>query len=307
MKYGWSFICWIGLLFCCSDPKIEQPEEAALNLQMATEGINRFEDYIHSLNIYAFRKKADNSYVYYRTLAELDAAGVAGLTDASTQGDAKLFDAELAVGTYEIYFVGNAAGRLSGDLVEDVTTPRELTIQGNPGGQDSVYFLGKLLTTIVSDQRPLDQIILNRVASKLVLVVYGVPVEIDSVSLSLGNLASQFNIAGNFGGEAKTVTKTFPVRKVETAQKDTIIGEVVTLPSLTDGSPLQLTFYAGNGQKKVKIMPIQNLLPNKYLRVAAIINDNSDGLLNFEVNLKLFLFDYWLEQTLPDFILNNIK
>lgn len=303
MKYYSVFLCWIVLLLCCSDPKLEQPEEAGLSLQMATEGISRFEDYIHSLDVYAFRKKGDNSYVYHRTLAQLDAAGVAGLKDASTQGDAKLFDAELAVGTYEIYFVGNAAGRLSGSLVEEVTTPGELTIQGNAGGQDSVYFLGKLSTTIVSDQRPLDRIILSRVASKLVLVVYGVPEQIDSVSLSLGNLATQFSIDGTFSGEAKSVNKTFLVRKAETIQKDTIVGEVVTLPSLAGGSPLQLTFYARNGQQKVKTMPVQALQPNKYIRVAAIINDNPGGLLSFEVNLKLFLFDYWLAENLPDFVL----
>lgn len=303
MKYYSVFICWIVLLFCCSDPKLEQPGEVGLNLQMATEGISRFEDYIHSLDVYAFRKKADNSYVYYRTLAQLDAAGVAGLQDASTQGDAKLFDADLAVGTYEVYFVGNAAGHLAGSLVEDVTTPGELMIQGNAGGQDSVYFLGKLSTIITSDQRPLDQITLSRVASKLVLVVYGVPEQIDSVSLSLSNLASQFSIDGTFSGEAKSVYKNFLVRKAENIQKDTIVGEVITLPSLAGGSPLQLTFYARNGQQKVKTMPLQILQPNKYIRVAAIINDNPGGLLSFEVNLKLFLFDYWLEESLPDFVL----
>lgn len=296
-------------LFCiiigCSDKKIEQPENTGVNLQMATEGAERFEDYIHSLHISAFLKQADDSYVYYRTIANLEQEEIAALKDGSPQGNSKFFAMTLPVGMYEIYMVGNAPANLSAGWIVGKTTPAECKITGNSRGQDSVYFLGSLQVKIVSTPLTPLKVTLNRAVSKLVLVLYEVPVQIDSVRVALGNLATDLSIDGMVSGAGKEIIQNYSVRKITSASKDTIVGEIITLPSLIGGSPLQLTFYAGNGQEKIKEMPVQTLLPNKYLRIVGIVNDTPGGLLSFEVNVKLYLSDYFYEKTLPDFVINK--
>ena len=70
------------LLAACTTPKIEPPEQTNLNVRMAVEGADKFEHYIQSLTIYAFRRTADQTYVYDSTLAVLDSAGIAVLKRA---------------------------------------------------------------------------------------------------------------------------------------------------------------------------------------------------------------------------------
>ena len=301
----WMIAVWLITGIACSDPPLKQPADTNLNLRLATTGASRFEDYIHTLNIYAFRKTVSGDFVYAETLAELDAEEIAGLQDDSDKGDAKLFNMNLEVGTYQIFMIGNAAGRLAANWTEGITTPAEVVIRGNPEGQDSIFFLGQVDTVINSSYRPPVPVILNRVVSKLVFVLYGVPVQIDSVSLNLGNLASEVSINGIFAGTGKMLAKSYPVRKNTAEVKDTIVGEVLTLPSLAGGSPCQLIFYSRNGQKRIKEMPVQTLLPDKYLRMVGIMNDNPGGLLDFEVKLKSYLVDYWYDKTLPDFVVNR--
>lgn len=306
MKMNYVFI--IGLLLFgigCSNGKIKQPETTGMDLKLAIEGPVRFEDYIHSLNIYAFRKLADNSYVYDRTMAELNGTEIADLQDASANGNSKIFRMNIPVGTYEIYMVGNIPGSLSAAWTEGVTTPSEAKTPTNLPPQDSVFFLGSTTVVVVTDQQPPVAVTLKRAVSKLVLVLYGVPVQIDSVSMSLGNLASAISLDGSLSGEPRQINRSFVVRKTPATVKDTIVGEIITLPSLAGGSPLQLTFYAGNGQEKVKDMPLQVLLPDKYLRVVGVISDNPGGLLSFEVNMNFVLVDNFLDKTLPDFVLNQ--
>ena len=67
-----SIICLLFLLAACTTKKIEPPERTNLNVLMVTEGADKFEHYIHSLTIYAFRRTADRTYVYDSTLAVLD-------------------------------------------------------------------------------------------------------------------------------------------------------------------------------------------------------------------------------------------
>ena len=71
MRYVWllfGWMVWTG----CSQKNIEMPEEGRFSLQLATAEASRFEDYIHSLNVYAFRKTAEETFVYAATLAELE-------------------------------------------------------------------------------------------------------------------------------------------------------------------------------------------------------------------------------------------
>ena len=304
MRY-WACFLGLALVAGCTQKKIETPESASFSLQMATEGASRFEDYIHSLNIYAFRKTAGGTFVYARTLAELDAGEIAALNDASVKGDSKFFQTDLAIGTYELYAVGNANGHLKGELIEDVTTPAELMITGEATGPDSVYFYGYASARVVTEYSSPLKIELKRAVSKVVLVLYEVPVQIRKVRMTLGNIAQEVSINGRLSPESKTVSQDFEVKGHAGGQKDTIVGEMVTLPSLSNGATMQLTFYTENGREKTKEMPVLNLLPDKYIRVTGKINDNPGALLSFEVKYRLFLFDYWLDRVLPDFVLER--
>ena len=98
----WMIAVWLITGIACSDPPLKQPADTNLNLRLATTGASRFEDYIHTLNIYAFRKTVSGDFVYAETLAELDAEEIAGLQDDSDKGDAKLFNMNLEVGEGEI-------------------------------------------------------------------------------------------------------------------------------------------------------------------------------------------------------------
>lgn len=302
----WGFVIgFLVLLMGCSTGKMDLPEEGNVRLQMATHEVGPFENYIHSLGIYAFRKSADHSYVYSRTLAELEEGEIAGLQDGSVKGDSKLFKLNLPVGTYELYMIGNAGKRFSEGWVEDRTVPSECKLTANPHGQDSVFFLGKTTVVVVTDQRPPIEVTLERAVSKLVWVLYGVPLEIDSVQVSLGNLATEIDINGIPSGKGKVISEISRVNRSVASVTDTLVGEIVTFPSLGEGAPLQLTFYAENGQEKIKEMPLQTLLPNKYIRVVGEIDDGPGGLLQFEIKVRLLIFDYFLERPLPDFTLNK--
>lgn len=300
-----GYLCCLIALMGCSEKKITPPDRVALSLRMATEGASRFEDYIHSLSIYAFRKTASGIYVYAETLAELDADGVAGLKNASEKEDSKYFEAILAVGTYKLFMVGNADGQMAGELVEGVTTPAEVLLKGNADGRDSIFFLGNTDITVVGGFRPPVEITLNRAVSKLILVLYKVPVQIDSVRVELDNIAKGISIDTVTTEEGHTVGRSFPVRQTGGVDSDTIAGELITLPSVGVGSSFRIFFYARNGQVKMKEMPVQVLLPDKYIRITAIIDDSPGALLSFEVKMEVLLFDYWYERKLPDFTLNK--
>lgn len=91
------------LLAACTTPKIEPPEQTNLNVRMAVEGADKFEHYIQSLTIYAFRRTADQTYVYDSTLAVLDSAGIAVLEGGGGTGYDKVFKMNVAVGDYRLF------------------------------------------------------------------------------------------------------------------------------------------------------------------------------------------------------------
>lgn len=304
MRYVWllfGWMVWTG----CSQKNIEMPEEGRFSLQLATAEASRFEDYIHSLNVYAFRKTAEETFVYAATLAELEAADIAALADGSERGNSKILPIDLAVGTYAVYAVGNAAGFLRGSLTEDLTRPEDLFIYGPENGEDSIYFLGHTVAQMVTEFMSPVSIELNRAVSKLVLVLYGVPGQVKTVDMTLGNLAQGINLAGGLTPESKTITRSYPVKPLNGAEKDTLSGAVVTLPSLGKGATMRLSFYAEDGEEVSKEMPLQTLLPDKYVRVSGHIDDKPGALLSFEVKFRLIMYDYWLDRDLPNFVLES--
>lgn len=300
LYYGISIL----LLFVgCSQKKIEPKERKGLQLQFATEGAGRFEDYIHDLSVYAFRRTAEGEYVYDRTIAELDAEAIAALEDGSAQGDAKLYRTSLRVGTYELYVVGNAAGKIRSRWEERMTQPGEVLIGGAVNGQDSIYFLGHTRTSVVTEYASPVKITLNRLVGKLVLALYGVPVQMDTVEISLGNIAEGIYFDGRLTDGKRTFRQSLAVHNHEQHPKDTLVAEFVVLPSVENGSPFQLTFHAVDGQERVKTMPPQLLLPDKFIRVSGEINDQPGGLLDLDIRMNILLVDYWLDKALPDFTL----
>lgn len=298
--------CGISILLlfvACSQKKISPPEGEALQLQLATEGAGRFEDYIQDLSIYAFRQTAEGGFVYDKTVAELDAQAIAGLEDGADQGTAKYFKTNLRVGTYELYVVGNAAGQIAGPWIEGVTTPADVLIRGSGTGQDSIFFLGQIRTQVLSEYDSPVKITLNRMVSKLVLLLYGIPVQIDTVQIRLGNIAEGVYFDGQLTSGMRTLQQSLAVRHHGQSTRDTLVAEFIVLPSVQGESPLQLSFHAVNGQERVKTMPSQALLPDKFIRVTGEINDRPGGLLDLDIKMNILLVDYWLDRALPDFTL----
>lgn len=306
MKYIGCIAC-ILFIVTCSNKKIDPPESREGNFRMTVEGADRFENYIHDLSVYAFRKTAAGKYVYDKTIAELNETEIRNLQDASAKGNAKYYPFTIGVGTYDFYFIGNAAGRMNTEWEEGVTSPEDICIAGNTAGTDNVYFLGHTIETVVTEYRPAVAVTLNRLMSKLVFVLYGVPVQIDSVVVSLGNLASAVCWDGKLKGPGREITQGYTMARNNGQQKDTLVGEFLTLPSLEGGASFRILFRTVNGQEKQKEMPAQVLLPDRYARVTGIIENSPEGLLNFEVKFRFILFDYWLDYPLPDFILKPQK
>lgn len=159
------------LLAACTTPKIEPPEQTNLNVRMAVEGADKFEHYIQSLTIYAFRRTADQTYVYDSTLAVLDSAGIAVLEGGGGTGYDKVFKMNVAVGDYRLFFVGNANGRIEGKLIPGVTLPQEIVIPGRDDGNEDIYFLGNVYVRIVTEFMEPVSITLSRAVGKLILVL----------------------------------------------------------------------------------------------------------------------------------------
>lgn len=294
-------------LLSCSSNTIEAPEEHRVNLSIFTEGVGNFSDYIHSLAIYAFRLTANGEYVYNRTLADLTAREIDELEDVSDRGNAKYYKGKLEVGTYELYFVGNAAGNISGDFREGITRPEDILIRGSNNGQDSIYFLGKLPLRVVTDYATPYSVTLGRMVSKVILVLDGLPSQIASVRLTLGNVASSYNLLGTLSLPGTTVEKTFINTNTDVGKRDTVVYELLTLPTAGTRTPFTLTFTSRSGIEKVKELPLLVLLPDKYFRLSGTIDSSPGALLSFNMTVTLFIFDKWGEDVLPDFTVKNSR
>lgn len=300
-------ICLLVLLGACTTKKITPPEGAAFSLQMSTEGADKFENYIHSLTVYAFRLLADGSYVYNRTIAVLDSADIVALRDGSAKGDSKLLDMQLPVGKYKLFFIGNANGKISGSPEVGVTLPQELTVSAQTTGEENVYFLGSIDAVLIGVFIPPLHVILTRTVSKLILILYEVPSEIKSVRLSLGNISSSIGIDGSLSGQAVNVQQTFGLDSIGVFEKDTVVCQILTMPSISGSSPFNLTFQTYHGQEKTKEMQPLAFLPNKYIRLTAIIKDDPGAFLSFDVVVYYLIFDFLQDIQLPDFPLNPYR
>lgn len=297
----------VVLMWSCSSDTVEVSREHGVEVNMFTEGAGNFGDYIHSLAIYAFRLSAGGEYVYDRTLTDLSGDEIDALENVSGRGDAKYYREELAVGTYELYFVGNAAGKVSGDFREGISRPEDISISGDGNGADSVYFVGKLPLRVVADYTTPYRVTLGRIVSKVILVLRGVPSQIASVRLTLDSVASSYNLAGGVSTKGVTVEKTFINTNTDVDRRDTMVYELLTLPTAGTRSPFSLTFTSKSGIGKVKEMPSLFLSPDKYVRLSGTIDRDPGALLSFDLTVSLFIFDKWGEDVLPDFTVKNSR
>lgn len=295
-----SIICLLFLLAACTTKKIEPPEQTNLNVQMAAEGADRFEHYIHSLTIYAFRRIADQTYVYDLTLAVLDSAGIAALEEGGGTGNKKVFKMNVPVGNYRLFFVGNADGRIEGELIPGVTLPQEIVIPGRDDGDENIYFLGNVNARIVSEFMEPISVTLSRAVGKLIFVLRQVPAQLDSIRMQIGGIASEIAIDGTLSETPTTIRKTWKLDSINAELKDTIVLQALTMPTITTSSPFQLTFITQAGQEKTKDMPPLIFQPDKYIRLTATINDDPGALLSFNLTVTYFIFDYWENKYLPD-------
>lgn len=304
----WKWICSIGIFWlwsaCSSDKTIEIPESVKAELQMATVGSSNFEDYIHHLTVLAFRRTAAGTYVYRNTLAELGSAEITGLPDASSRGDAKLMPVTLPAGTYQLYFIGNGAGKWTAALKEGVTEPQDIFLARLGEGQDSIWFLGHLNVKLSASYISPLKVTLNRAVSKLVVLLDGVPAETENIGIRIENIAEQVDLNGTPGGQPQVIEKNYAV---SLAKRDSVIYELLLLPTLGSRSPWQLSFQMKNGQRKVKDMPYLQLFPDKYVRITGKIADTPGGLLDLQFKLSLSIFDYFEEKSLPDFSLTPVE
>lgn len=300
-------IALLFLLAGCTTKEITLPEAVPVRLMMATVGVANFEDYIHSLTVYAFRKESGGNYFYHSTLADLDSRGIEELTGLSDRGDTKLLKTELPVGTYEIYLVGNGRGQISGGLQAGITLPHNIRLNGNSGGLDEAYFLGKTTIRVVTSTITPVPVTLDRAVSKLLLVLYDLPAQVDSVRLSLTDIAGSVGIDGSLPEQGQTAGKAFAHLAPPLAAKDSVVYELLTLPAVGGSSPFYLTFHTPSGQEKTKEMAPLSLLPDKFVQITAKINDAPGALLSFDVAVNTLIVDSWFPDSLPDFSLKPVN
>lgn len=296
-------LLFILLAVACSSPDSPAKQETSVVVNMATVGVANFGHYIRHLSVYAFRREAGGGYVYHKTLATLDSAGIAALENVSDRGNAKFFTTSLEVGNYELYFVGNAAGNTTGEFNEGVTLPSDILLEGKGLGVDRVYFLGRLPLLVVTSSINPAEVMLHRIASKLVVALYGLPQQVASVRLSVGNIAAAYSLAGQPSGDVVTVERVFG----NTNSRDTVFYELLTLPTSGTLSPFSITFRSVSGEERTKEMPGLLLLPDKYIRVTGVISDDPGALLSFDIAVNVLIFENWGEEQLPDFPIKPVN
>lgn len=284
MKFFLLIIIFSFVLACSSGPSLKAPDEGiSVDLQMLATGGSNFEDYIHSLGIYAFTFSSEG-YIFYKILAQLDQNAIQQLEDVSSRKNSKLFTATLPVGDYEFYFLGNVPEKDVSIPQPGVSRPSDIFINCLNGLPDGSYFLGVSSVRVVADNSysPIS-VTLNRIVSKLVIALYGVPASIDTIGVTLGNITSRIGITGALTTDTVTARSFFPV--VMAGVSDTVVYEMLTLPTAAGVSPMSLIFHSKSGEVGVRQLPDVSLLPDKYIRVTAKIVNDPVGNVNVEPGL----------------------
>lgn len=301
-------LCGIGMIGC-SDPL--SPYTAGSNVvrfSMAFQSINDFPTSIGLLTIYAFKENEKGKYVFYRKLAELNRDAIRQLETAPSPGEnyteSRLFPAELTVGNYRLYVVGN--GQVEGveSLQVGVSEPFDLYFTYPENGLYWAYFLGEAEVNAENDN-PVVQIELHRVVSRVFLKLYSVPYQIDIVRMSIKNMVSRIHLNGMYSGITHSRQEIFKMKNESVYLQDTILFDLYTFPSAQDSSRLELIFQAKNGQERTKWIPLQ-LEPDRYLYLTGEVNSACGALVSFEFSCVYFFVWDWRNIVLPEFPLKPL-
>jgi hypothetical protein len=229
-----------------------------VKVEMAVESGVSFEEYIHSLAVYAFQQMDNGSFVYYRKVADLSAEDIHNLESGMLAGeDSKMLKLTLPAGLYRFYYLAND---LTGEYVEP---PRGGSVEQGylpfpPTGLEQAYFMGEVeMKPRASDGNPLF-VILGRVVSRLTVVVTDVPESIDTVRYRLNGIASRLLLTEKTSGDTASCTGIYPRRVFATA--DTVISRLLLFPSAW--AVLALQFTSDGTVVKEKSIPLSGLIPD---------------------------------------------
>lgn len=304
-------IC-IGLLWWiigtgCSDTSSDSdkpPGTGEIRFLMETDGIYNFQDYIHTLTVYAFRQSSGGAYLFYKTVAELDQSEINALTSTSSSSpsiDAKILQTALLPGNYRLFFIANAKGNYTGTLEDGVTRPEDIRLNYPVGGLTESYFLGNASIQAENDKNTSLNVTLNRIVSKLSVKLYGVPEQIQIIKLRIGGIASSVDIQGNLSVDTTTASVAYFIENDDVYKTDTVRYELLLFPSANGYSDMDITFVSASGQRKVKQVEGLNLLPDKYLQFSGEINPDNGALLSFDILIRILVNNNWEITTEPDF------
>lgn len=307
MKKWYVIIVWMASLLACSDEPVKPPVETGyLHMRMAAVGSGKLDIYIQSLQVYAFLQNDSGKYVFYKKIAELSKDEISALTDGSSEENhtlAKLLTIQLPVGMYRFYFVGNAG--VKGEMEEGVTLPSSLYIPYPEGGLMDSYFLGEARAEVGGQAQDVP-VVLRRTISRLFMKISDIPSQIDSVYVSLKNVAGRITLEGGLEGEPVSVDYAYLVKRENVYSTYTLLVDFSSFPTLGETGNLDLTFLSRSGERRIKTIEV-HLIPDKYLYLTAEINRGEDGLLNFDFLLTLFYGWDWNNINGPDFVLDPFQ
>lgn len=307
MKKWYIIILWMAGLASCLDEPVKSPVESGyLHLSLAVEGNGKLDNYVQSLSVYAFQQNTNGEYVFYKKIAELSKDEISELADGNSDENhtlAKLLRIELPIGWYRFYFVGNADVEVDREPEPGVTLASSFYILYPDTGLYDSYFLGETAAEVggVADI----SVILRRTVSRLFMKIEDIPSQIDSVYVSLKNVAGSITIAGSLGDDTVSIDCVYLVKRENVYSTYTLLVDLMSFPTLKGEGRLDLTFLSLSGERRTKIIDV-NLQPDKYLYLSAKINREDNSLLSFDVLLTLFFGWDWRTINGQDFVLDPL-
>lgn len=303
MRYILFFLTGILLAACADETSSLPANRRMVRLSMSTRGIYDFATYIRELQIFAFKQNTKGEYVFYDKLADLNEQEIRELEEGKSPGttytESRLLDTELGVGNYRFYFVGNARAESGGVLQEGVTPPAEVWLSYPETGLPLPYFLGQTETK-VGDVIETVAVELHHVVSRLFIKIDGVPLEIDTIRMSVKNIDRRITLEGEYSEPGDAPAEVFIVKNEKTDQQITAMFDLYIFPSAGETSEIELVFHARNGEERTKYVPVE-LLPDRYVNLFATVNSSCGALLSFDFTCVYFFAFDWRDIVWPDF------
>lgn len=229
-----------------------------VRVQMAVENGVSFEEYIHSLAVYAFQRTDAYSFVYYKKVADLTAKDIHNLDSGMFPGkDAKTLKMTLPVGLYRFYYLAN-------DLTNEYAEPpRGGSVEQGylpfpPAGLKQAYFMGEVEMKPGANKDDPLFVLLGRMVSRLTVVTTGVPDRVDTVHYCVSGMASRLLLTEKTAGDTTSYVGIYPRHISATA--DTVISRLLLFPAAQ--VILTLRFVSGGTVIREKTIPLSGLIPD---------------------------------------------